>query len=144
MISLAEFGTNGSKLSHATEFRAAAKYIAAMDCLIYLGEDVSYRAVRLDPYRTVLLHPQEDRPVGVKLKGMRFVAEKARAVLRSVGLDSTDFKLITLWEMALTEDGEEIVAAADAERKRQYAAHARQLIETSNEVVHSQELPLAA
>lgn len=34
-----------------------------------ISEQVSYRAVRLDPYRTVLLHPQEDRPIGVKVKG---------------------------------------------------------------------------
>ncbi|MGA8991302.1 MAG: hypothetical protein WB500_13150 [Rhodoplanes sp.] len=143
MINLAEFGTDASK-SFATEFRPAAKYIPAMDCLIYLREDVSYRAVRLDPYRTVLLHPQEDRPVGVKLKGMRFVTEKARAVLRSVGLDLKGLKLITLWEMALTENGEEVVAAAETERKQQYAARAKQLIETSDEVVNSEELPMAA
>jgi hypothetical protein len=59
-----------------------------MDCLIYLREDVSYRAVRLDQYRTVLLHPQEDRAVGVKLKGTRFFIEEARALLRTVGVDT--------------------------------------------------------
>ena len=75
---------------------------------------------------------------------MRFVTEKARAVLRSVGLDLKGLKLITLWEMALTENGEEVVAAAETERKQQYAARAKQLIETSDEVVNSEELPMAA
>ena len=69
---------------------------------------------------------------------MRFVTEKARAVLRSVGLDLKGLKLITLWEMALTENGEEVVAAAETERKQQYAARAKQLIETSDEVVNSE------
>jgi len=143
MINLAEFGT-GSPKPLPDEFRPVAKYIPAMDCLIYLREDVSYRAIRLDQYRTVLLHPQEDRPVGVKLKGTRFVVEKARAVLKSVGIDTNQFKLITLWEMALTDEGDEAVAEADAERRRQYAQRAKALVESDDVPVASAELPLVA
>jgi len=143
MINLAEFGA-GTPRALPTDFRPVAKYIPAMDCLIYLREDVSYRAIRLDQYRTVLLHPQEDRAVGVKLKGMRFVTEKARVVLRSVGADTTHFKLITLWEMALTEDGDTTVAVAEAERKRQYAMRAKDLVEKVDEPLDSSELPIAA
>jgi hypothetical protein len=40
----------------------------------------------LDPSRTVLLHPTEDRAVGVKLKGMQFVLERLRA-MQSGGVD---------------------------------------------------------
>jgi hypothetical protein len=143
MKNLAEFGTSSAR-PFPDEFRPVAKYFPAMDFLIYLREDVSYRAVRLDQYRTVLLHPQEDRAVGVKLKGMRFVAEKARAVLRSVGVDTRQFKLITLWEMALTEDGDAATEAADADRRRQYAERAKELVETADEPVGTDELPIAA
>lgn len=143
MINLAEFGT-GQPRPFPEEFQPAAKYFPAMDCLIYLREDVSYRAIRLDQYRTVLLHPLEDRAVGVKLKGMRFVTEKARVVLRSVGIETNKIKLITLWEMALTEDGVDAVAAADTERRRQYAMRAKELVETAEETVSTAELPLAA
>ena len=46
-------------------FKASAKYLPAMDCLIYLREDCSYRAVRLNPFTTVLLHPQVARAAPV-------------------------------------------------------------------------------
>lgn len=143
MINLSEFGKSGTR-PFPEEFQPVAKYVPAMDCLIYLREDVSYRAVRLDQYRTVLLHPQEDRAVGVKLKGMRFVTEKARAVLRSVGVDTKELRLITLWEMTLTEDGEEATQTADADRRRAYAVRAKELVETAADPVAPTELPLAA
>ncbi|MGH6822731.1 MAG: hypothetical protein ACRECP_04070 [Methylocella sp.] len=127
------------------EFRAGAKYIAPMDCLIYLREDCSYRAIRLDAFRTVLLHPTEDRAVGVKLKGMRFVLERLRAILKSVGVDLSLDKvnLISLWETACTFYGDELVANADSERLKQYEKCAREMLETAGEVASS-ELPLAA
>lgn len=127
------------------EFRDGAKYIAPMDCLIYLREDCSYRAIRLDPSRTVLVHPTEDRAVGVKLKGMQFVLERLRAILKSVGVDLSLDKvnLISLWETACTIDSDELVADADAERRKRYAKDAREMLEDAGEVALS-ELHLAA
>lgn len=127
------------------EFRVEAKYIAPMDCLIYLREDCSYRAIRLDPFRTVLLHPAEDRAVGVKLKGVQFVLERLRAILKSAGVDLPldKVKFISLWETACTVHGDELVASADAERLKQYAKYAREMLETAGDVASS-ELPLAA
>src|SRR4051794_32989203 len=123
MKNLAEFGTGHGPQS-LTEFRPAAKYFAAMDCLIYLREDCSYRAVRLDTLRTVLLHPTEDRPVGVKLKGTRFLMERLMAVFKAHDVNTADLskhlKLITLWEIAATAEGKDAVASAEAERQRQY------------------------
>lgn len=39
------------------------------DTLMYLSEDVGYRTKAFDARMTLLLHPQEDRIVGVQLHG---------------------------------------------------------------------------
>ena len=67
-------------------FKPSAMYIAPMDCILYLREDCSYRAVKkTHQYTTVLLHPYEDRPVGVKLKGMRYLNERLNAIMAATG-----------------------------------------------------------
>jgi len=132
MRNLSEYGTGNGPASLA-EFRPAAKYFAAMDCLIYLREDCSYRAVRLDSLRTVLLHPTEDRAVGVKLKGTRFLMERLMAIFKSHGVPTTELskhlKLITLWETAATAEGADAIEFAEAERHRQYRERARELVQ---------------
>ncbi len=142
MTNLAEFGT-GAPVQLA-EFRPVAKYFAAMDCLIYLREDCSYRAVRLDQMRTVLLHPHEDRAVGVKLKGIKFVKHKLDSILRSLGLTFDDLPLITLWETAFTAEGEMETEQADIDRRKMYAQRARQLLDEASLVVPPGELQIAA
>ena len=98
----------------------------------------------MDFSRTVLLHPTEDRAVGVKLKGMQFVLERLRAMQsRGVDLSLDKVNLISLWETACTIDGDEFVADADAERRKQYAKVAREMPEDAGEVAIS-ELRLAA
>ena len=52
-----------------------------MDFLLYLNEDCSYRADRVDPFLTVLWHPHEQRLVGIKLKGFRFIFNVVKSVL---------------------------------------------------------------
>ena len=54
------------------EFRPHAKYHHGMDALYYLTEDCSYRVHRISRLFSVLLHPQEAKIVGVKLKGIRY------------------------------------------------------------------------
>jgi hypothetical protein len=125
------------------EFAPGAKYIAPMDCLIYLREDCSYRAIRLDPLRTVLLHPTEDRPVGIKVKGARFVAERVKAILQSAGHKFDQLTLASLWETACSIDGDEWVENADADRRRQYAMRAKKMLETAGQLDQA-ELQLAA
>lgn len=127
------------------KFQPAAKYIAPMDCLLYLREDCSYRAVRLNAYTTVLLHPYEDRPVGVKLKGVRFLHERLTAILRSLDLESPLNKLITFWEIACTESGDTVTENAEGERQRQLAARARKIVEGAADISKEElELALAA
>jgi hypothetical protein len=134
--------TTFSKLQ-LSEFKPSAKYIAPMDCLIYLKEDCSYRAVRVDPLRTVLLHPTDDYPVGIKLKGMRHIFERYRAILMSLSIKPDQVSLWALWETACTLDGDELMANADIERRRQYAERAGKMLATAGEV-NAAELPLAA
>ena len=55
------------------EFKPLARYFPEMDFLIYLNEDCSYRADRVDAFLTVLWHPERDALVGIKLKGFRFL-----------------------------------------------------------------------
>jgi hypothetical protein len=49
------------------EFVPGASYFRTMDSLVYLNEDCSYRAQRVDDRLTLLLHPQEERVVGIQL-----------------------------------------------------------------------------
>ena len=131
--------------SPPAEFVAAARYFEPMDCLLYLKEDCSYRAIRLSPAVTILLHPQEDRAVGVKVKGVRFLAESLRAVLASEGINFSDrqvIHLLAILEMAFAAGwGDAVIAEADAERHRQYAQRARELV--AEATVPIAELPVS-
>lgn len=64
-------------------FEPGASYSAPMDCIIYLREDVSYRAERIDQFLTILWHPDDERVVGVKLKGCRFLFGVVRSAVRA-------------------------------------------------------------
>ena len=55
------------------EFGVVSRYNLNMDFFLYLVEDCAYRADRVDGFLTVLWHPHEDRLVGLKLKGFRFL-----------------------------------------------------------------------
>jgi hypothetical protein len=117
-----------------------------MDCLIYLREDCSYRAVRLNPYQTVLLHPYEEKPVGIKLKGITFLCDRLKAVLRATkatGIDPDRIDVIAFWELALTAAADEAIADAEVERQRQFALRAREIVE-SIEPILLDELKQAA
>jgi hypothetical protein len=120
-------------------FAPAARYIAPMDCLIYLREDVSYRAVRLKRFTTVLLHPYEDRAIGVKVKGVRHLYERMNAILtayfRSQMPDRpAEIALATLWEVALTAGGEREVANAEAERQKMLTRDAREIVSNAEPI----------
>lgn len=143
MKNLSEFGLSNDPVQ-LVEFRPAAKYFAAMDCLIYLREDCSYRAIRLDQMRTVLLHPYEDRAVGVKLKGLKFVKHKLDAILRSLKISPDDLPLITLWEAAFTAEGDAATEQADIDRRKVYSERASELLREDNLVVPTGELQMAA
>jgi hypothetical protein len=146
MTTLAEGWTKAHD-SAIPKFQPCARYIAPMDCLIYLREDCSYRAVRLNAYQTVLLHPYEDRPVGVKLKGMRFLHTRLRAILKAAKVADANlegFALIAFWELALTASGDDETSDAEAARRQQLGARARSEIIEKASRLSVEDLPQAA
>jgi hypothetical protein len=118
-------------------------------CLLYLRESCAYRAFRLNEYTTVLLHPYEDRPVGVKIKGVRFLYGRANAILKALYPDNMkekqhDIALAMLWEVALTATGERETAEAEAERQKQLAERAKKEIVQQAGNVSTREFEEAA
>ena len=82
------------------KFKPHSRYHAGMDFLLYLKEDVSYRADRVDAFLTLLWHPYEDRLVGLKLKGFHFIFQRVKSIL---DLKNRDFlPLVKALEVALT------------------------------------------
>jgi len=86
-------------------FEPCATYSAPMDCIVYLREDESYRADRIDQFLTILWHPHEDRVIGIKLKGIRFLFESLRSIVQTVTrkdpLDDKFVPLVGAIELAL-------------------------------------------
>lgn len=62
-------------------FGAAPRYIPEADMVVYLTEDCSFRNVRITSLISALIHPHEDRLVGVKLKGVRHWFDRLQAIL---------------------------------------------------------------
>jgi hypothetical protein len=106
------------------QFTAGARYYEAMDCVIYLNEDVSYRADRVDSFLTLLWHPKHDHAVGIKLKGFRWLFQRWQAFCRdekdtSVS-DEQFVPLVKAIEVALTARlGEIITNDAESDRKEE-------------------------
>ncbi len=125
------------------EFRPMARYFGPIDAMIYVRDDVSYRADRVDPFLTVLWHPTEDRLVGVKLKGFRFLFERLSAVAPEVS--TNDFlPLVKALEIALAAGVGEVLTDGlekKLQRDRKYE-QARQLIRDVS--VPNRDLPQAA
>ena len=69
-------------------FRPVARYYPSMDFLLYLKEDCSYRADRVDNFLTILWHPYKDEIVGIKLKGIRVIYDKNKERLAWGGVTS--------------------------------------------------------
>lgn len=112
-------------------FQPCAHYYEAMDSVLYLQEDVSYRADRVDPFLTLLWHPQDDRVVGVKLKGWRYLFQRLQSILQATGVDIPDshfIRLISAVEVAITAAGAAIVADTERERIAEKYARAKEII----------------
>ncbi len=64
------------------EFKPFARYFPAIDAMLFVREDVSYRAEMIDEqYLTLLWHPWEPRLVGVKLCSMHEVYDLLKSVV---------------------------------------------------------------
>lgn len=64
-------------------FEPSAQYYAPLDCVIFLQEDLPYRADRVDEFITILWHPTDDRTIGLKIKGFRFLFKMVQDILAS-------------------------------------------------------------
>lgn len=130
LMSLAPPGWNSG--SH-TEFSPCARYYEDMDVLLYLEEDIPYRADRVDPFLTLLWHPDREDAVGVKLKGFRFLFQRIKAILRAEGVkldDAVFVPMVAALEVAMTAGlGAVITADVERERLEEKYAKARKLIE---------------
>jgi hypothetical protein len=129
-------------------FEPCARYFEAMDILVYLEEDVAYRADRVDPFLTLLWHPSKHEAIGVKLKGFRFLFERMQATLKPHGVsleDSQFLSLVSALEVAMTA-GLGAVITADAERRRieERYAEARRLLTKDGAKFDAKQLALAA
>lgn len=91
-----QFGPEG-----IPDFRACARYYPGMDFLLYLQEDSSFRADRVDRFLTLLWHPQEDRLIGLKFKDWKLAFDRLKADYK---LSDNDFlPLVKALELALLE-----------------------------------------
>jgi hypothetical protein len=68
-------------------FKAEARYYSGMDFLLYLNEDCSYRADRVDSSLTLLWHPYEDKLVGLKLKGFLAICQILNDLLEDKSME---------------------------------------------------------
>lgn len=109
-------------------FEPTAKYYHAMDFLLYVREDCAYVADRVDPYLTVLYHPNEGRIVGIKLKGFRFLFDQFRKIVGRLG-DEHFLPVVKFIEIALVAGVAEAYIAENKERIQKSYAEARQLVE---------------
>lgn len=61
-------------------FKPVARYYPALDFMLYLNEDCSYRADRVDAFLTVLWHPHKEHLVGIKLKGFKVMFNQLKKI----------------------------------------------------------------
>lgn len=129
---LVDFFSDGAAVNPSTPFTPSARYYGPMDYILYLEEDTAHRADRVDRFLTLLWHPYEERAIGVKLKGFRFIFERMRQILEAQGTpvgDNAFVPLITAFEVAATAGlGATLMASADRQRLDEKYARARGLI----------------
>jgi hypothetical protein len=129
----------------ASKDRRDAVYFRAMDSILYLRQDSAYVADRIDEWLTLLLDPQTQQPIGVKLKGFRNIYLQMKEVRKLVGIDlekQVPFRsFISLAESIAIQIGDTIVD--DTARRVQYDAYkiARDIVGPA--VISADEIRLA-
>lgn len=125
------------------DFEPRARYYAPMDCVIYLKEDLSYRADRVDDYLTLLWHPHERRAIGIKIKGFRFLFERLRVICSAQNLDLPErafVPLVAAVELAMTvRVGSDLTKEAEQNREGERARFTERY-EEAREMVRSVQL----
>lgn len=127
------------------QFKPVARYHREMDFLLYLTEDCSYRADRVDPFLTVLWHPTKEDLVGIKLKGFRYLFELMRSV--DPDLEEQDFwPLVDVLRAALVDTmGQAIMDRVEEDRRRILRRRYEDAMTLAKDArIPREELPLAA
>lgn len=70
---------NGRGVADLRPFRPTTLYVSQLDELLFVLEDCSWRCEPIDCMLSLLLHPYEERVVGVKIAEARVIVEAARA-----------------------------------------------------------------
>lgn len=119
------------------EFKPVARYYPEMDYLLYLKEDCSYRADRVDGVLTLLWHPYKDELVGLRFKGFRALFKQLRPALAEA-----DFlPLVTFVAEALLRVGDDLVEKMEEQRKEELRKKYRMAIDFAvNAQVSKEEL----
>jgi hypothetical protein len=127
-------------------FRPVARYYPPMDFLLYLNEDCSYCADRVDKFLTLLWHPYEDKLVGIKLKGLRYIFNQKRDRLSKYGtLSWPIFALLS--EILMDVLAEPMLAVAEESRREMLREKYREavlFVAKENAHVSTEELKKAA
>ena len=110
------------------DFAPVARYYPEMDFVLYLNEDCSYRADRVDTFLTVLWHPLDNRLVGVKIKGFKFIFTQLEKIIDD--LNDKDFiPLVKAIEIALVGGyAEALMDQVERERNLRFYTDAIKLV----------------
>ncbi len=120
----------GVAVGSIKEFIPCARYIEPMDVVVYIQEDLAYRADRVDPFLTLLWHPHEQRAIGFKLKGFRWLFANLQEILKeqSVGLEEDSFlSMISAIQFAMVAGGGAMLEKMERDRLAEKYAEARRL-----------------
>ncbi len=132
-------------LKSARSFKPFARYNHVMDQVVYLDENTSYRADRVDPFLTLFWAPDNEKLVGFKLKGFRLLFDTLKSVSETI--DEGDFVPFTkLLELAALASWSEIAQKADGHRLQKRYDTARKFIEerVKQQQIRVSDLQLAA
>ena len=101
-------------------FTPISRYYPTMDYLIYLKEDCSYRADRVDEALTLLWHPYSDNLVGIKIKGFRCLCAESQTLAKLASDESGFLSLAAVVARILLRGAAEaIMAAVELDRKNE-------------------------
>ena len=123
-------------------FAPIARYYPSMDFVIYLKEDCSYRADRVDSFLTVLWHPYEQKLVGVKVKGFAFLFERLKKIITDLE-DEHFLPIVKALELAMTDgSAESLMSGIEVKRKAELYEKAIELVDDVK--ISLEDLPKAA
>ena len=124
-------------------FEAFARYLPAMDFLLYVKEDCSYVEERIDGRLTLLWHPEDDRVVGIRIKGFRALYQALARILKAQEFDLVRelpfVSLVSALELAMLSGlGDAIIE--DTERQRIEDGYKRAKVIAADAKVASKDL----